>query len=82
MKEKLKYLRWFDILIVTIILFGKPIYDSTVIFLTANANEISEVTDINTLSNIYSIFYEIIQLSLAFFIFIYVNLIFHNGSIK
>ena len=67
MKEKIKYLRWFDILIVTIILFGTAIYGSTVNFLTIDNININQEINFSKVDNIRSIIMEIIELILAFF---------------
>ena len=67
MKEKIKYLRWFDILIITIILFGTAIYSSTINFLTVDNMSISQEITFSKLDNINAISIEIIELIIAFF---------------
>ena len=66
MKEKITYLRWFDILIVSIILFGSAIYDSAITFLTTEPEILALGTEFSTADNIYAIFTEIFELTFAF----------------
>lgn len=66
MKEKLTYLRWFDILIVSAILFGSAIYDSTITFITTDPDVLSLGTEFTPADNIYAMITEISELTFAF----------------
>ncbi len=66
MKEKRKYLCWYDIVFTSLILFGGAIWDSTVIFLTTSPEVLAQGTEFSTFDNLYGIATEIVELAIVF----------------
>ena len=59
---KIKYLKWYDILIITLILFGSAIYNSTVTYFTTDAAILAQGTEFTTADDIYAIITQSIEL--------------------
>lgn len=53
MTQKLKCLKWWDIVILTLIFFGQAIYSSTVMFFQNNGQVIPELTETTGSQNVY-----------------------------
>ena len=66
MTDKKHYLRWWDIAIVTLILFGSAIWNSTQIFLTSDPNALAQGAQFSTDDNIYAIVVQSFELAIAF----------------
>lgn len=66
MEEKIKYLRWYDILFTSLILFGGAIWDSTVIFLTTSPEILAQGTEFTVADNLYGIATEVVELAIVF----------------
>ena len=62
---RLRYLKWWDILILTVILFGPAIISSTQMLLSSNANKLVQEAVFSTADNIRAIVSQSIQLLLA-----------------
>ncbi|MFC3931561.1 CPBP family intramembrane glutamic endopeptidase [Streptococcus dentapri] len=75
MKEKITVLRWFDILIITIIMFGDGIYNSTLQYM-ALSNQTSTLKENLTFSSMQNYRALALQLLLLFLAFMY--LLFRN----
>ena len=66
MTNKKHYLRWWDIAIVTLILFGSAIWNSTQIFLTSDPNALAQGAQFSADDNIYAIVVQSFELAIAF----------------
>ncbi|MFU2164424.1 CPBP family intramembrane glutamic endopeptidase [Streptococcus pluranimalium] len=66
MAKKLKYLKWWDILVLTLILFGSPIYDSTLLFLNPQPEvAATSLTQASSSQNLYMIMVQGLTLLIA-----------------
>ena len=63
---KIKNLKWWDIVILSMILFGGAIYSSTSIYFDSEFQHLTNLTEFSKLDNIYGIFTILIELSIAF----------------
>ena len=63
---KIKKLKWWDVVIVSIILFGGAIYSSTSIFFSPDFQNLTNLTEFSKLDNIYGIFTILFELTVAF----------------
>ena len=64
-KSKLEYLRWWDILVITIIMFGPAIINSTNVFFHTESQLLSKETDFSSNENLFAIATQSIQLGIA-----------------
>ncbi|MFC3928351.1 CPBP family glutamic-type intramembrane protease [Streptococcus caprae] len=65
MKPTLKYLKWWDIPILTILMFGTAIFSSMQVFFTTSGAGDSELTQPDTLQNLYMLLFEGVTLAIA-----------------
>lgn len=65
-RMKIKNLKWWDVMIISVILFGGAIYSSTSIFFDPEFHELTNLTEFSKLDNLYGIFTILIELSIAF----------------
>lgn len=75
MKEKLTCLKWFDILILTLIMFGEGIYNSTLqyIALTNQTTTLEENLTFSSFQNYQALVIQSIWLLLAFLYLVFRN---------
>lgn len=65
-RMKIKNLKWWDVMIISMILFGGAIYSSTSIFFDPEFHELANLTEFSKLDNLFGIFTILIELSIAF----------------
>ena len=63
---KRKYLMWWDVVIISMILFGFAIWNSTQVFLSTDSQVLEHATEFTKWDNLFGIFTIVVELSIAF----------------